>query len=167
MTRLGTGGGVWCVLVPTVFVRLNNCHDPFGRLRAGSSTTSRKRRDSPLRMTTKNRSEDRPLHEIKKNQVGGIKPPLRGTAKARRCAADLRGRKGAGIKASATNYKLRTTNYRLLTVNRLNQARRSTRLVMLSMRSRRGSKPMPGPLGTVMVPRGLTVTSGEMMSSCQ
>ena len=43
---------------------------------------------------------------------------------------------------------------------------RSTRVVSFSMRSRRGSKPMPGPCGTAMVPRGDTVTSGSMMSSC-
>src|SRR5216683_7119958 len=47
------------------------------------------------------------------------------------------------------------------------QARRSLRTVSLSMRSKRGSNPMPGPLGTRKVPCGVTVTSGWMMSSAQ
>src|ERR1700688_327363 len=45
--------------------------------------------------------------------------------------------------------------------------RRSVRVVSFSISSRRGVKPMPGPCGTVIVPRDETVTSGSMISSCQ
>src|ERR1700722_4266871 len=48
-----------------------------------------------------------------------------------------------------------------------NSVRRSVRVVSFSIRSRRGVKPMPGPCGTVIVPRDETVTSGSMISSCQ
>src|SRR5690242_14783544 len=48
-----------------------------------------------------------------------------------------------------------------------NQVRWSLRVVALSMRFRLGVKPMPGVAGAVMVPWGVTVTSGVMMSFSQ
>jgi hypothetical protein len=47
------------------------------------------------------------------------------------------------------------------------QASRSLRTVNFSMRSIRGVKPIPGSVGTRIVPCADTVTSGSMMSSCQ
>jgi hypothetical protein len=47
------------------------------------------------------------------------------------------------------------------------QEKLSLRTVTESMRSRRGSNPIPAAVGTVMVPWGLTVTSGLITSSRQ
>ncbi len=47
------------------------------------------------------------------------------------------------------------------------QVRWSWRTVMLAMRSSLGVKPIPGVVGTWIVPFGVTVTSGVITSSCQ
>ncbi len=47
------------------------------------------------------------------------------------------------------------------------QTRRSFLTVSFSILSRRGSNPIPGPVGTRIVPRDETVTSGWMISSSQ
>ncbi len=52
-------------------------------------------------------------------------------------------------------------------LRQISQARSSLRTVSLSMRSNRGSNPMPGPAGTRIVPCADTVTSGRIMSSSQ